>query len=90
MWELEYKLKEINWNEREKLLIKMLEEVKQKKASYDCIVPFSGGKDSTYTLWAIVRKYGLKPLVVSFDHWFYRPKTLENRAKTFRELEWML
>lgn len=80
------KLKEINWNEREKLLIKMLEEVKQKKASYDCIVPFSGGKDSTYTLWAIVRKYGLKPLVVSFDHWFYRPKTLENRAKTFREL----
>ena len=80
------KLKEINWNERENLLIKMLEEVKQKKASYDCIVPFSGGKDSTYTLWAIVRKYGLKPLVVSFDHWFYRPKTLENRAKTFREL----
>lgn len=80
------KLKEINWNEREKLLIKMLEEVKQKKGTYDCIVPFSGGKDSTYTLWAIVRKYGLKPLVVSFDHWFYRPRMLENRARTFRKL----
>lgn len=80
------KLREINWNEREKLLIKMFEEVKQKNAPYDCIVPFSGGKDSTYTLWAIVRKYGLKPLVVSFDHWFYRPRTLENRARTFRKL----
>lgn len=25
-------------------------------------------------------------LVVSFDHWFYRPRTLENRKRTFRRL----
>ena len=76
----------INWEEREKQLLDIFNEVKNRKNSYDCIVPFSGGKDSTFTLWAIVRKYGLKPLVVSFDHGFYRPKTVENRTRTFRKL----
>ena len=49
-------------------------------------MPFSGGKDSTFTLWAIVKKYGLRPLVVSFDHWFYRPRTIDNRKRTFKRL----
>jgi N-acetyl sugar amidotransferase len=80
------KKNEINWEEREKTLINILEDAKKKNAPYDCIVPFSGGKDSTFTLWAIVRKYSLKPLVVSFDHGFYRPRTLENRTRTFRKL----
>jgi len=82
----EKKQKSIDWVEREKLLIDFFDEVKKKKGQYDCIVPFSGGKDSTFTLWAIVKKYGLKPLVVSFDHCFYRPRTLENRTRTFRKL----
>lgn len=56
------------------------------KGSYDCIVPFSGGKDSTFTLWYIVKKLKLKPLVVSFDHGFYRPKTIENNERTQRKL----
>ncbi len=82
----EKKQKTVNWEEREKTFIEILREVKEKKGHYDCIVPFSGGKDSTFTLWALVRRYGLKPLVVSFDHCFYRPKTLENRVRTFRNL----
>lgn len=80
------KQKEINWDKREQQLVRIFDDVKRKKAAYDCIVPFSGGKDSTFTLWAVVRKYGLKPLVVSFDHGFYRPRTLENRTRTFRRL----
>ena len=80
------KQKEVDWEDRERQLIKIFEERKKEKASYDCIVPFSGGKDSTFTLWAIVKKYGLKPLVVSFDHGFYRPRTIENRIRTFRRL----
>jgi len=82
----EKKQNTIDWAERERSLISFFEEVKKKKDQYDCIVPFSGGKDSTFTLWAVVKKYGLKPLVVSFDHGFYRPKTLENRTRTFRKL----
>lgn len=76
----------IDWQDRQAQLIKIFDEAKSKKLMYDCIVPFSGGKDSTYTLWAIVKKYGLKPLVVSFDHGFYRPIMLANRTRTFRRL----
>ena len=71
---------------KRKQLIEIFKEAKAKNLDYDCIVPYSGGKDSTFTLWAIVIKYGLKPLVVSFDHGFYRPRTLENRTRTFRRL----
>ena len=84
----EAKTESVDWKEREKILSKILADVKDrnKDSEYDCIVPFSGGKDSTYTLYAVVRKYGLKPLVVSFDHGFYRPKTIENRSRTFKKL----
>lgn len=75
----------IDWETREKELIELIGQYRG-RYSYDCIVPFSGGKDSTFTLYALVRKYGLKPLVVSFDHGFLRPRILENRVKTVKEL----
>lgn len=53
---------------------------------YDCIVPFSGGKDSTYTLWYVVTQLKLKPLVVQFDHGFMRPGLLANNERTFKRL----
>lgn len=56
------------------------------KYAYDCIVPFSGGKDSTFTAWALVRQYQLKPLIVSFDHHMLRPVTIANRERTLRRL----
>jgi len=56
------------------------------KYDYDCIVPFSGGKDSTWTLYYLVKEYGVKPLVVRFDHGFLRPNVLENTVRTIRRL----
>ncbi|MFA6316409.1 MAG: N-acetyl sugar amidotransferase [Elusimicrobiota bacterium] len=76
----------VDWAKRERMFWKIARQAKALKRDYDCIVPFSGGKDSTFTLWKLVRHFKLKPLVVSFDHWFYRPLTLENRARTFRRL----
>lgn len=76
---------EIDWNERKKQLMELLDKHRGKHP-YDCIVPFSGGKDSTFTLWYIVKELNLKPLVVSFDHGFYRPKNLENNERTMRKL----
>ena len=67
--------KKINWEERNTILDKLIEEYRG-KYDYDCIVPYSGGKDSTFTLWYLVKKKKLKPLAVRFDHNFYR-KTLE-------------
>ncbi len=82
----ETKLGKIDWDSRERELQDIIGTVKKRKAVYDCVVPFSGGKDTTFTLLAIVKKYNLKPLVVTFDHGFFRPTMLKNRTKVFRNL----
>jgi len=68
------KTKTINWEARQKVLKEILakyqERAKVKGNKYDCIVGYSGGKDTVYTLWVAVKKYGMKPLVVTFDHGF--------------------
>jgi len=65
---------EINWQERERIFKEIVKRYKDYAKSignkYECIIGFSGGKDTTYTLFAVVQKYGLKPLVVTFDHGF--------------------
>lgn len=76
---------EINWDDRSKILDQIIEKYRN-KGQYDCIVPFSGGKDSTFQLWYVVRKLGLRPLVVRFDHWGYRPLVEENNLNTFKKL----
>lgn len=75
----------IDWRAKEKALIALIDQYRG-KYSYDCIIPFSGGKDSTFTVYILVKKYGVKPLLVSFDHGFFRPRTLENRVKTIKKL----
>lgn len=82
----EKKQNSIDWRERKKQLLSIFSETKKKHRIYDCIVPFSGGKDSTFTLYTLMKTYGLKPLVVSFDHGFYRPTMVANRTRTFRRL----
>lgn len=49
-----------------------LEQVKANrgKYQYDCAVGLSGGKDSTYVLYKLVKDYNLKVLAVTFDNSF--------------------
>ena len=63
----------------------MIEEYRG-KYDYDCLIPVSGGKDSTFTTYYLVKEFNVKPLVVTFDHLFLRPKTLENNVKTLKQL----
>ena len=71
----------IDWKNRSKLLDKLIEKHRG-KYDYDCIVPFSGGKDSTFTLWYLVVKKKIRPLVIRFDHNFYRDNVEENNERT--------
>ena len=80
-----FKDETINWSDRKLILDSLIEE-NRGKHEYDCIVPFSGGKDSTYTLLYLMREYGIKPLVVQFNHGFMRSTLLENNIKTFKKL----
>ena len=62
---------EINWSERLVQLDKLVDEYRG-RFRYDCLVPFSGGKDSTWTLYYLMNRYpGLKPLVVRLTMGFY-------------------
>lgn len=83
--QIEYKHEKINWEDRRKEFEEILDEHRG-KGSYDCIIPFSGGKDSTYTAWSLIREFNLKPLIVCFDHGFYRPKILEDTERTVKKL----
>ena len=75
----------INWIEREKELDRIINDHKN-KYDYDCIVPFSGGKDSTFTLWYLTVIKGLRTLAVRFDHNFLRPNLQKNVEKTLAKL----
>ena len=81
----EFKGARIDWTARKKQLDELIEEHRG-KYDYDCLVPFSGGKDSTWTLYYLVKTYGIKPLVVRFDHGFMRPNLEENVKNTIRRL----
>jgi N-acetyl sugar amidotransferase len=81
----EFRDEHVDWESRKKQLSELIEEHRGKH-DYDCIIPFSGGKDSTYTLWYLMKTYKVKPLVVQFDHGFMRDKLNENNVRTFKRL----
>lgn len=56
----------IDWQERERELIKLCDKYRSRDGSYDCIVPGSGGKDSTFTAHVLKYKYGMNPLTVTW------------------------
>ena len=60
------KLKEkIDWVKREVDFVHIVKKVKSKKRVYDCVIPVSGGKDST---WQVIKalEYDLNPLCVTW------------------------
>ena len=59
------KRKEIDWNQRKKELLRILDQYRSKDGSnYDCIIPVSGGKDSHYQTIKIL-ELGFNPLCVT-------------------------
>lgn len=81
----EFKKTTVDWAAKKKELKTLIGSYRG-KYDYDCIVPFSGGKDSTFTLLYLMREFGVKPLVVRFDHGFLRPNLHSNTTRTMREL----
>ncbi len=61
----------INYKEREKKLLKLLDKHRGKYGKYDCIVPGSGGKDSCFATHILKKKYGMSPLTVTWPPILY-------------------
>jgi len=61
----------IDWNEREKMLLNLLDRYRSKDGRYDCIIPGSGGKDSVYVSHQLKYKYGMHPLTITWAPFIY-------------------
>ena len=58
------KRKEVDWEKRGKELLILLDKYRKHGSNWDCIVPVSGGKDSTYQVIRMLQ-LGLNPLCVT-------------------------
>jgi tRNA(Ile)-lysidine synthase TilS/MesJ len=63
-----------------------IEESRNRGNGYDCIVPVSGGKDSSYVLYVLRKQYGLRTLAVHYDNWFQSPEAHDNVRSLVRRL----
>ena len=48
-------------------LIELIKPYRRKDGKPDCIVPFSGGRDSTYSLHYVKKELGLNPIAFTYD-----------------------
>lgn len=55
----------IDWRMRERALQEVVAHAKTRSTGYDCLIPVSGGKDSTWQV-ATCLQYGLNPLAVTW------------------------
>ena len=56
---------QIDWEHRQRAFEQVVENARRRGSGYDCLIPVSGGKDST---WQVIKclDYGLKPLAVTW------------------------
>ena len=56
---------EIDWDARKTEFLEVIDEHRS-DGPYDCVVPFSGGKDSAAIAWRLKHEYGLNPLLACY------------------------
>jgi non-ribosomal peptide synthase protein (TIGR01720 family) len=65
----------------------ILKEAKRTKTGkYDCMVLYSGGKDSTYMLYQLVKELGMTPLVFSHDNGYISEEAKDNIRRVTDDL----
>ena len=77
---------ETDWTERQEMLVAVLADAKhaaKKRGNFhDCIIPVGGGKDSHYQVWLLKEKFGMNPLLVTYNHGFNAPSGNRIRVVT--------
>ena len=82
--------KEADFENKKKRFRKRFEELLKKhkgKRSYDGLMSYSGGKDSTYTLSILRERYGLSLLAFTLDNGFLPEQTFKNIRQVTEKLE---
>lgn len=76
----------IDWDQKRNELDARIEKIKAKATRYHAVVPWSGGKDSTYVLWVLTKIYGLKVLAVNVDNGFKSETAYKNLSSISKQL----
>jgi N-acetyl sugar amidotransferase len=63
----EEKSQRIDWDARRKEFLELIAPYKSRQPFWNCIVPWSGGKDSSYVAYQLKFEFGMNPLLVTFS-----------------------
>ena len=69
---------DIDWEERERQLVEVLDQHRKDDGSYDILVPGSGGKDSAFAAHVLKYKYEMHPLTVTWPPILYTDIGIQN------------
>ena len=77
--------KQIDWDARREEFLELVDKYRAKDRAYDCIVPWSGGKDSSAIAHKLKFEFGLNPLLVTFSPLMPNEIAVHNREALIRE-----
>jgi N-acetyl sugar amidotransferase len=61
------KRQDVDWEKRKEEFLELIEGCRGRNNQYDCIVPWSGGKDSSSIAYRLKFDFGLNPLLITFS-----------------------
>lgn len=71
----------IDWDARRAEFLEYVERFRPKDGFYDCIVPWSGGKDSSAIAYKLKFEFGLNPLLVTYSPMMPNDIAVHNREE---------
>lgn len=74
----------IDWETRKQEFVELVDRYRAHTGPYDCIVPWSGGKDSSYIAWRLKFEFGLNPLLVTFSPLLPNEVGVHNREEMLK------
>ena len=83
---IEHKRGVVDWPARRQELDALVAEAKARNHRWDCIIPVSFGKDSSYQAWFAVTQLKLRPLLVRYNHMGMRPGIERNKMRVLKKL----
>jgi PP-loop superfamily ATP-utilizing enzyme len=70
--------KRFDYESSEQKMLKIIRSSIKDQNRYHCLIPFSGGRDSSYVAYLCKKKYGLNPLLVTFNNLFLSEAAISN------------
>jgi N-acetyl sugar amidotransferase len=75
----------MDWEMRWEELKDLCDRHRRSDGGYDCIVPVSGGKDSTYQVWTMKERLGMNPLLLCLTDIFTTTKAGAHNLRNIQE-----